>query len=93
MKYGIFQNMEKQPKDKQKRRRITDENQFAKAILDLIIDESEAEPPPTKEKDPLAVQRGQLGGPKGGHARAKKLSAEERSAIARKAARARWDKA
>ena len=69
-----------------------DENQFAKAILDLIIDESEGDPPPLKEKDPCAVQRGQLGGPKGGHARAEKLSAEERSAIARKAAKARWKK-
>jgi hypothetical protein len=84
--------MEKQPKNKKKRRRITDENQFAKAILDLIIDESEAEPTPAREKDPCAVERGQRGGVKGGKARAKKLSAEERSAIARKAAKARWNK-
>jgi hypothetical protein len=31
MEYDILQNMEKQPKAKKKRRRITDENQFAKA--------------------------------------------------------------
>lgn len=33
---------------------------------------------------------GKIGGPKGGRARAKKLSAERRREIARKAAQARW---
>jgi hypothetical protein len=75
---------------KQSRKRITDENQFAKAILDFIIEETEAEPKPVKEKDPQAVKRGQLGGSKGGKARAQKLSAKDRSAIAKKAAQARW---
>jgi hypothetical protein len=36
---------------------------------------------------------GHAGGVKGGPARARKLSAEERSAIARAAANARWHKA
>jgi len=36
---------------------------------------------------------GKIGGPKGGRARAKKLSAERRREIARKAARARWARA
>ena len=35
---------------------------------------------------------GKIGGPKGGRARAKKLSAERRREIARKAAEARWAK-
>jgi len=41
-------------------------------------------------KNPAAVLLGRLGGKKGGPARAKKLSARERSVIARRAARARW---
>jgi hypothetical protein len=41
-------------------------------------------------KNPAAVALGHLGGLKGGKARAVKLSAEQRSEIARKAALARW---
>jgi len=41
-------------------------------------------------KNPAAVALGRLGGLKGGRARAAKLSAEERSHIARVAARQRW---
>jgi hypothetical protein len=41
-------------------------------------------------KDPAAVALGRQGGKKGGRARAKSLSAKKRTAIARKAARARW---
>jgi len=52
--------MDKPPKTKQKRQQITDENQFAKAILDLIIDESEAESVPAGEKDPCALERQNL---------------------------------
>jgi hypothetical protein len=43
-------------------------------------------------KNPAAVQLGRLGGIKGGPARARKLTKEQRSAIARKAALARWAK-
>lgn len=46
-----------------------------------------------REKNPAAVALGRLGGAKGGKARAKSLSAEKRSEIARKAARARWQRA
>jgi len=42
-----------------------------------------------KEKNPHAVQLGQLGG----KARTQRLTPEERREIARKAARARWMKA
>jgi hypothetical protein len=44
-------------------------------------------------KNPHAVALGRLGGLIGGPVRARSLSAHERQAIARKAARARWMKA
>jgi hypothetical protein len=45
-----------------------------------------------EEKNPAAVALGKLGGSKGGKARAKKMTPEERSESARKAAKARWAK-
>lgn len=45
---------------------------------------------PKKHKNPAAVALGRLGGLVGGKARAQKLSAEQRSDIARRAAEARW---
>jgi hypothetical protein len=42
-------------------------------------------------KNKAAVALGKLGGRKGGLTRAKNLTAQERSAIARKAAKARWN--
>lgn len=47
-------------------------------------------PTQPKKKNPAAVALGKLGGVKGGRARAAKLSAEERKAIAQHAAQARW---
>lgn len=46
----------------------------------------------SEEKNPAAVELGRLGGKKGGRARAAKLTPEERSEIARNAAKARWAK-
>ena len=43
-----------------------------------------------KHKNPAAVALGRLGGLVGGKARAQKLTAEQRSEIARRAAEARW---
>jgi hypothetical protein len=43
-----------------------------------------------RTKNPHAVALGKLGGPKGGKARARAMTAEERSASARKAVAARW---
>lgn len=48
--------------------------------------------PIAPEKNPAAVALGRLGGLRGGKARAEKLSAEERSEIAKKAAQVRWRK-
>ncbi|MFA5786723.1 MAG: hypothetical protein WDA71_07060 [Actinomycetota bacterium] len=45
---------------------------------------------PKTAKNPAAVELGRLGGLKGGRARAAKLTKEQRTEIARKAARARW---
>jgi len=66
-----------------------DLNQLAKSIVDRATGETppEEEQP---EKNPAAVALGRLGGLKGGVARAKKLTAKERSEIAKKAAAARW---
>jgi hypothetical protein len=44
------------------------------------------------QKNPAAVALGRMGGLKGGKARAAKLSPKVKTAIARKAARARWGK-
>lgn len=43
------------------------------------------------EKNPEAVKRGRKGGEKGGKARAKKLSPDQRTEAAKKAARERWN--
>ena len=51
----------------------------------------QAPKPEPSTKNPAAVSLGRLGGLKGGKARADKLTAEERSAIAKKAAAKRWD--
>jgi len=53
-------------------------------------EEQKEEPISTDCKNPHAVALGRLGGLKGGKARALKLTSEERKAIARKAAEARW---
>jgi hypothetical protein len=66
-----------------------DTQQLARGVLDAIV--PDAEPKAGKpKKNPAAVALGRLGGLKGGKARAIVLSDDERSAIARKAAKARW---
>ena len=77
------------PMSKPKRPR--DANQLAKSIVDLSTGESQ-ETDPNEGKDPNAVALGRKGGLKGGKARAAKLSPEQRSEIAKKAAAARWSK-
>jgi hypothetical protein len=48
--------------------------------------------PPKAEKNPYAVALGRLGGLKGGHARAEKVSKKRLSEIGKKGAKARWRK-
>lgn len=54
-----------------------------------IMEEATANP---GGKNPAAVLLGRLGGKKGGKARANKLTPEQRSNIARRAAQIRWQK-
>ena len=72
-----------------KPKRPRDANQLAKAIVDLTTGEAQEEDP-NKGKDPAAVALGRKGGLKGGKARAEKMTAEERTKAAKKAAKARW---
>jgi hypothetical protein len=65
-----------------------DPNEFARGILDTII--AKHDPESVKGKDAKKVASGLKGGSKGGHARAKTLTAKKRSQIAKKAAKARW---
>jgi hypothetical protein len=68
--------------------------QVARGIVEQAIGEQmDGNPlpdPPKDERNPHAVALGSMGGKKGGKARAKKLSASRRKAIAKKASAARW---
>lgn len=61
---------------------------FARGVLDSLI--AKHDPKSIKGKDAKKVASGLQGGSKGGHERAKNLSASKRKAIAKKAAKARW---
>jgi len=77
--------------DRSRKKRPADLNRLAASIVaDATADEAEQEQDPYEGKDPAAVELGRKGGLKGGRARAEKLTPEQRSEIARKAARARW---
>jgi type IV secretory pathway VirB10-like protein len=81
-------------------KRPADFNQRAYQVFQEAVGEAPPQPnpvqpeptekPPEREKDPAAVALGRKGGLKGGKARAEKLTAEERSEIGKKAAKARW---
>jgi len=71
-------SMTKNPK------RPRDPNQLAHKIMRIATGEEENDKP--EEKDPAAVALGR----KGGAARAKSLTPEERKAIAENAAKERW---
>ena len=72
-------------------KRPRDVSQHAKLIVDIATGQVEDENP-DEGKNPHAVALGRLGGKKGGKARAAKLTAKQRSEIARKAALHRWRK-
>lgn len=70
-------------------KRPRDVNELAKQL----VDEATGDQPkyePDAGKDPAAVTLGRKGGLKGGKARAEKMTPEQRSEAAKKAARARW---
>ncbi len=65
-------------------------NELAAFIVEQATGDDEPPDTDAPAKYPAAVALGRLGGEKGGPARAKKLTKEQRSEIARRAAQARW---
>jgi hypothetical protein len=77
------------PRDKLRR----DVNETAFEVVRAATRQGEKPKPAGRgESNPTAAARGRAGGRKGGAARAAKLTPQRRSAIARKAAKARWPK-
>ncbi len=64
-----------------------DVNQLARSVIDRIEQLTES-----TGKNPAAVALGRKGGLKGGKARMESMTAEERTKLAAKAAKARWGK-
>lgn len=77
--------------DKKPTKKKKDLNELAFNIVQQATGQIQPEETPS-DKNPAAVALGRLGGLKGGPARAKKLSKKKRSEIAKKAAKARWEK-
>lgn len=67
-----------------------DSSQIALDIVERVTGEKLLSRDADLKKNPAAVALGRLGGRKGGPARAKALTQKKRSAIAKKAAQARW---
>ena len=80
--------MAKSPKKTPKLRE--DASTMAFRIVAEATGQAPKTPDPDAGKDDVAIARGKRGGDKGGAARASKLTREQRSDIARKAALARW---
>jgi len=84
------------PNRSRKKKRPRDQNVLAKNIVDEATGQESPEQEDKEQRDsgknPAAVELGRLGGLKGGKARWKGTTKKERSEIARKAAKARWDK-
>jgi hypothetical protein len=74
------------PKRSSKKKDI---NVLASEIVEQATQESENQ---LSHKNPAAVTLGRLGGLKGGKARSEKLTPEQRKKIAKKAAKARWNR-
>ncbi|MCF6293270.1 MAG: hypothetical protein L3J04_07750 [Robiginitomaculum sp.] len=72
---------------KNKPKRPADMNKLAKSIVDIATGEK------SEEEFTASQVRSSKGGKKGGKARAKALTPQERSEIAQIAANARWKKA
>ena len=67
------------------------EHDFNVTAFNVVQQATGGNQEPDNGKNPAAVILGRLGGLKGGKARAKKLSAKQRSEIAKKAAKMRWE--
>lgn len=75
-------------------KRPRDPNQLGKAIIDIATGQKpDRDPTPEEQgKNPAAVALGRKGGLKGGAARAASMTPKQRAQIAKKAAKARWNK-
>ncbi|MDP6084547.1 MAG: hypothetical protein QGF68_00600 [Nitrospinota bacterium] len=78
--------------ERTRKRRPADLNKLAASIARAATEGEPEVSPEDEGKNPHAVALGRLGGLKGGKARAEKLTPEERSEIARRAAKTRWGK-
>ena len=83
--FVVMPNLSRKP-------RMPDPSVFAFNLAQAITGEPPVASPPPDGKDPAAVARGKKGGAKGGAARASNMTAKQRSAAAKKAATARWNK-
>ena len=72
------------------KRSSNDINETALSVVQQSLNQDGSTPPAKPKKNPAAVALGRLGGLKGGKARAKSLTPDQRQAIAKKAARKRW---
>jgi hypothetical protein len=73
------------------RKPARDFNQITRSVVDKATGVTNGHAKSEKKKkNPAAVALGRKGGLKGGKARAAKMTKEERSASAKKAAAARW---
>ena len=75
--------------ERKSKKKPQDENEIAFGIVQKATSDNPTNKP---SKNPYAVALGRLGGLKGGKARAEALSSKKRKAIAKKAAKARWNK-
>ncbi len=80
---GYNDCMDKHPK------RPRDPSQLAKLMTDIASGEVD-DASPHGNSDPAAIKRGRAGGLKGGLVRSKSMTANDRSAAAKKAALKRW---
>lgn len=80
--------------ERTRKKRPRDPNQLGRLIVGISVGAIKDRGPTPEEqgKDPAAVSLGRRGGLKGGKARARSLTPEERAEIARTAASARWKK-
>lgn len=81
--------------NRSRKQRLPDPATFAISIVEGVTGETLVEKPapvpePEPEKNAAAVELGRRGGLVGGKARAAKMTPEERTAAAKKAAAGRW---
>jgi hypothetical protein len=82
------------PKRIKHKKRPTDVNELRQDLVAMSTqDDRDSIPPPTKEQvSAFMSAMGRKGGKIGGKKRLQTMTAEERSAVARNAARVRWKK-